>query len=257
MQHLQRCFVVLGVAVLSGGLALARPSYSTGDSHADQHKSTQKPAPKPPEKKPEPKPEQKPEPKPEKKPEQPKRAAIGDEVDGGLAFSGPEGKPHALKDDRGKIVAIAIWSTECPTCKQYEARMKKLEDDFASKGVVLLPVDPNASEAAQLKDFNARNPLGVPVLSDPGQKFVQHVGAHSTPEIYLLDAKGVLRYKGAIDDDPRGEKGDKAKAYVRSAIDELLAGKPVTTATTTATGSPIKLGADKKPDEKPAPPKKG
>ena len=134
--------------------------------------------------------------------------------------------------------------------------MKKLGDDFASKGVVLIAVDPNSAEAAQLKEFNARNPLGTPVVTDPAQKFVQRVGAQSTPEIYLLDAKGVLRYKGAIDDDPRGEKGDKAKAYARTAIEELLAGKPVTTPTTTASGSPIKTVA-KKPEDKPEPPKKG
>jgi peroxiredoxin len=261
MKSLQRLGVIVALGFLSAGLAAAGPLGLAGDGKKPEHKTGQTPPQKPPAKPPEKKPEPKPEPKPAPKPEAPKRVAIGDEVDGALAFEDTDGKAHALKEYRGKIVAIALWSVDCPTCKLYEARVKKLNDDYSAKGVVVLAVDPNAAEAEHLKEFSSKNPLGASVMSDPGQKFVQKVGALSTPEIYILDAKGMLRYKGAIDDDAKGEKADKAKTFARTALDEMVGGKPVTTATTTATGTLIKVAPakkpeEKKPEEKPAPPKK-
>lgn len=252
MKFMQRCGVVFGVVFLACGLAAAGPLNLAGGGTKPQHKTpspAQKPPAKPPEKKPDTKPAT------PAKPPPPKTVAIGEEVDGALMLNDTDGKPHALKDYRGKIVAIAMWSIDCPTCKLYEARVKKLNDDYSSKGVVVLAVAPNAGEADHLKDFVAKNPLGASVMTDPGQKLVQKLGALSTPEIYLLDAKGMLRYKGAIDDDPKGEKADKAKTFVKTALDELAGGKPVTTATTMATGSQIKVATAKKADE-PAPPKK-
>ena len=49
--------------------------------------------------------------------------------------------------------------------------------------------------------------------------------ARTTPHCYVIDQKGVLRYEGALDNDPRGRKGEDATMYVRDAIDAALAGK--------------------------------
>ena len=265
MHTLQRTCLVLGLLSLGGLPAIAdTPQKKPATTHA---KPAQKPTPKPPEKKPEPKPEQ----KPEKKPEAPKKAGIGDEVDGAISLNDTDGKAHALKDYRGKTLVVAMWSIDCPACKQYQDRLKKLNDDYASKGVVVIAVDPNAGELdpgadpyKRIKEYAGKNPLGAALLADSGDKLTEKLGATMTPEVFVIDAKGVLRYKGAIDDDPKGEKADKANAYVRKALDELIGGKPVTTSTTPVNGAPITRGPapkpaepPKKPDDKPAPPKKG
>jgi hypothetical protein len=70
------------------------------------------------------------------------------------------------------------------------------------------------------------------VTVDPGNKITDLLGGQSTPHCFVIDREGVLRYAGALDDDPRGTKGAGAVSYVREAIDALLAGKAVATPTT-------------------------
>ena len=240
------------------------PQKKTATSHSTP---AQKPAPKPPEKKPEPKPEAKPAPKAEA----PKQPTIGDEVDGAIALTDTAAKPHTLREYRGKALVIAMWSIDSATCKTYQDRLKKLTDEYSAKGVTVIAVDPNGTDVdagadpyKRMKDYSSKSPIGAALLADPEGKLGDKLNAHMTPEVFLIDAKGVLRYKGAIDDDPKGEKGDKANAFLRKALDEMLAGKPVANSSTTANGEPIKRAAAsksaepaKKPEEKPAPPKKG
>ncbi len=256
-------------------LALALISFVGLPAHADtpHKKSTsthttpaQKPTPKPPEKKPEAKPEQ----KPAAKAEAPKQPTIGDEVDGAIALTDTAAKPHTLREYRGKALVLAMWSIDSATCKTYQDRLKKLTDEYAAKGVTVIAVDPNAADLEagadpykRMKDYSSKTPLGAALVADPEGKLSERLSAHTTPEVFVIDAKGVLRYKGAIDDDPKVEKGDKANAFLRKALDELLAGKPVTNSSTVTSGEPIKRGPApkpaepaKKPEEKPTPPKK-
>jgi hypothetical protein len=70
------------------------------------------------------------------------------------------------------------------------------------------------------------------VAVDPGNKLTDMFGGTNTPHCFVIDKDGTLRYAGALDDDPRGTKGAQATAYVKDAIDAVLAGKPVATPTT-------------------------
>ncbi|MBE3072993.1 MAG: hypothetical protein IMZ67_08460 [Acidobacteria bacterium] len=67
---------------------------------------------------------------------------------------------------------------------------------------------------------------------DPGNTVTDLFDGKSTPHCFVIDKDGVLRYSGALDDDPKGQKGAQAAAYVRDAIEALLAGKPVPVTTT-------------------------
>jgi len=58
--------------------------------------------------------------------------------------------------------------------------------------------------------------------------------------MYIIDGNGSLVYIGAIDDDPRGKKGEPAVNYVAVALDEILAGNAVTTAETKPYGCSVK-----------------
>jgi hypothetical protein len=64
-------------------------------------------------------------------------------------------------------------------------------------------------------------------------------GARTTPHMYVIDEKGVLRYAGAIDDDPRGKSATPVN-NVKTAVDALLSGKPVPESTTEPYGCSVK-----------------
>ena len=67
-------------------------------------------------------------------------------------------------------------------------------------------------------------------------------GAKTTPHMFVIDQKGVLRYAGAIDDTPSTKASDIASStnYVSSALDALIAGKPVGTKSSTPYGCSVK-----------------
>ena len=82
------------------------------------------------------------------------------------------------------------------------------------------------------------------MLLDPQSKIARAYGATVTPHMYIIDASGMLVYKGGIDSIPSSNPADvpKAKQYVRVALDEVLAGKPVTEASTRPYGCTLKYG---------------
>jgi hypothetical protein len=60
--------------------------------------------------------------------------------------------------------------------------------------------------------------------------------------MYVIDPHGNLIYSGAIDDKPTANPKDVAGAtnYVKAALTEAMAGKPVTTSNSRAYGCSIK-----------------
>ena len=68
------------------------------------------------------------------------------------------------------------------------------------------------------------------ILADHGNVVSNLFGARSTPHCYVIDKEGVIRYAGALDDDPRGKKGENATNYLMEATSAILAGTklPVT-----------------------------
>ncbi|MDP1748201.1 MAG: hypothetical protein Q8L22_01990 [Reyranella sp.] len=80
------------------------------------------------------------------------------------------------------------------------------------------------------------------MLLDPQSRIARAYGATVTPHMYIVDAAGTLVYKGGIDSIPSADTADiaKAKQYVRVALDEVLAGKPVADASTRPYGCSLK-----------------
>jgi len=88
-----------------------------------------------------------------------------------------------------------------------------------------------------------------PILIDRKNVVADRFGAETTPHIYVIDAKGVVRYTGGVDDDPRGQKGDDAKRYVAEALDAVLGGREVAMKTSPPFGCTIKRIASDDPDK--------
>ena len=152
------------------------------------------------------------------------------------------GKEHSLEQYKGKVVVLEWTNPECPFVQRHYAAdtMQKTEKGFDSKKVVWLTVDSSAHHTAETASaFKKQEGLTHPVLLDTSGEVGKTYGAKTTPHMYVIDEKGVLRYVGAIDDDARG-KAEKPSNHVKTTVDALLNGKPVPASTTEPYGCSVK-----------------
>lgn len=168
------------------------------------------------------------------------RLDIGSTVPETIELKDFEGKATSFKDLRGKIVLIHFWSDRCPAEKHADPVFKAMEARYKdSKDVVLLGIASNQNELGakpgegdEYADFytslrKKRDEVGYThtILADHGNVVSDLFGAKSTPHCFVVDAKGVLQYSGALDNDPNGKRGDDATNYLVDAASALLAGK--------------------------------
>ncbi len=163
------------------------------------------------------------------------------------------GQPHALNDvGKDKIVVLAFVGVECPLAKMYSSRLTELAKQYEPKGVVFWGLDANRQDAVtEIASFARVHEIGFPILKDLNQTVANQVGATRTPEIVVLDAKRAIRYRGRIDDqygfksNSNYQKSAPTERNLAAALDEILAGKPVTKAEAPVAGCLI--GRDLKP----------
>lgn len=163
------------------------------------------------------------------------------------------GKKISLSDYKGKVVVLEWVNHGCPfVAKHYgSGNMQKLQADAAAKGVVWLSICSSAPGKqghmtggdASKKCAETQSAATAYLLDESGEVGKTY-NAKVTPEMVVIDANGVLVYQGAIDDKKSTNPGDiaGAKNYVAAALDEVLAGKPVSTPKTDAYGCSVKYG---------------
>ena len=151
-----------------------------------------------------------------------------------------DGKEHSLKSLAGsKGVVIMFIATKCPVSNAYNERMEKLAQDYKAKGVNVVGINANNTEpAAEVKSHAAEKGLTFTILKDDGNKIADRLGATRTPEAYVLDANMKLVYHGRIDNSQKVE--GITSEDLRDALNEMLAGKPVTKTGGAAFGCTIK-----------------
>ena len=161
------------------------------------------------------------------------------------------GKTWSLADLKGKVVVIETTNHDCPYVrKHYTAKnMQTQQREAAAKGVVWLTSASSATgeegyvTAQQANELTKRRDAApAAVLLDPQSKIARAYGATVTPHMYIIDANGTLVYKGGIDSIVSTNVADipRAKQYVKIALDEVLAGKTVTEASTRPYGCSLK-----------------
>lgn len=151
-----------------------------------------------------------------------------------------DGAEHSLKSLAGKKGTVVIYiATKCPVSNAYNDRMEKLAQDYKAKGISVIGINSNYSEpSAEVKAHAAEKHLTFAILKDEGNKIADKWGATRTPEVYVLDASMKLVYHGRIDNSQKVE--GITSNDVRDALDEMLAGKPVTKTGGAAFGCTIK-----------------
>jgi peroxiredoxin len=151
------------------------------------------------------------------------------------------------KDAKGIIVVFTC--NHCPFAKKYESRIMDLDKKMKPKGfpvVAISPNDPTVEPDDSFENMQKRakeKGYSFPYLMDETQNVAKEYGATKTPHVYLLekqkDATYIVKYIGAIDDNSDDASAVKEK-YVENAINNILAGKPVTPDNTKAIGCGIK-----------------
>ena len=150
-----------------------------------------------------------------------------------------DGKPVAFSALRGPITVVTFIATQCPVSNSYNQRMNAVYNDYTSKGVKFIFVNANKNESPNEVRQHARNvAFAFPVYKDANNVLADRFDAQVTPESYVIDSAGIIRYHGSIDDS-QNEARIRTRG-LRLALDAVLAGKPVAVTETKAFGCTIK-----------------
>jgi mono/diheme cytochrome c family protein len=146
--------------------------------------------------------------------------------------------PGELKDK--KAVVVVFLGTECPASNAFLPVLVGLHKGYAGKGVAFLGVNANLQDTPDKVAAHAReHDIPFPVLKDVGNRLADRLGARRTPEALVLDPAGRVLYRGRIDDQfgvGHARPGKPTRRDLAEAIDEVLAGKPVSVADTPVSG---------------------
>jgi peroxiredoxin len=178
----------------------------------------------------------------------PPAPAVEQKVDN-IKLLSPDRKHQTLHNFKGKKATVVVFLTfECPVSNSFIADLNQLaatHNDVAVIGVCT--ADEGAAELAKhVKEYD----IAFPVFDDGKLHVARHFQAAATPEAFVLDENFVLRYRGRIDDRWAARlkrNKDISRHDLKQAIDEVRAGKAVTTVSTTAVGCPIPLSAEARP----------
>ena len=175
--------------------------------------------------------------------------AIGSPMPPFNGLPGTDGKTHSADECAGRKILVVVFScNHCPYVQAYEDRMIAFQREYGSKGVQLVAINANEIQhypednfeemmkRAEAKGFN------FPYLRDDDQHVAESFGATHTPQFFVF--AGVpndrrLQYSGKMDDNYQNP-GAVKRAYLREAVDALLAGKPVPEPETYSIGCTIK-----------------
>ena len=160
----------------------------------------------------------------------------------------------SLRDTGGAVHTTAEWAhakaavvlfvtTDCPIGNSYVPELNRIHDAYAQRGVVMWAVqaDPWVPQADVAK-YAAAFHYSFPLLLDPSQSLVKYAGATITPQAAVFGPDGKLLYLGRIDNRVADFGQSRLKATVpdlRNALDEVLAGKPVSPDRTKSIGCSI------------------
>ena len=135
-------------------------------------------------------------------------------------------KEHSLKDlsHEKKATVVMFISTQCPVSNDYNERIVALYNDYKEQSVQFIGINSNRNESVEeIAEHNTTNKFSFLVLKDLRNELADKFGARRTPEVYLLDEKRILRYRGAIDNSQKSPETH----YLRETLDLVIAGKAI------------------------------
>lgn len=170
------------------------------------------------------------------------------------------GQNHEFQRAGGRAVVLFFTGVGCPIARKSAPKLQELRDRFAAAGVSFWIINtyPEDKLADMRREFQELDLRGFPYLRDPKQGVALALGVQRTAEVVAIGTKDErVFYQGAIDDQyaEGAERPAPQTHFLRQALDDFLAGKPVTTPRTPARGCRLAFAEVSGGDGVPAYPK--
>ncbi|MFZ2113522.1 MAG: thioredoxin family protein [Solirubrobacteraceae bacterium] len=165
------------------------------------------------------------------------------------SFTLPDTEGTMHEPGGAPATVVAFTCNHCPYALAWHERIVALARDYSDRAVKVLAINPNDAKRYPRDSpeaMRARVQAGdfehVPYLRDESQQVAHAYDAKTTPDVFVLDAEGILRYRGAPDADYEDPSQDAA--YLRAALDAALDGRDPDLAETKPVGCSIKWKAE-------------
>jgi len=139
------------------------------------------------------------------------------------------GETHQLSEwHQKKLVVVVFLGVDCPLSRLYGPRLAEMARAFAPRGVGFVAIDANQQDApSDLLRYLRDHPLPFPLLKDVGNVVADQFGAERNPEVFVLDERRMVRYRGRIDDQylPGVQRSNPSRRDLEIALEELLSGR--------------------------------
>jgi hypothetical protein len=160
-------------------------------------------------------------------------------------FALPDTESVLHEPGNAAATVVVFTCNHCPYALAWHERIVQVARDYAEHGVRTLAINPNDAERyprdapeAMRERVHSGDFDGVPYLRDESQNVARAYDAKTTPDVFVLDSEGILRYRGAPDGDYE-DPGQNA-GYLRDALDAVLSGATPANAETEPVGCSIK-----------------
>lgn len=170
--------------------------------------------------------------------------ALGDPIPA-LVLPDTEGREHAAPADPPPPATVVIVTcNHCPYVIAWNPRLRHVAEDYADRGVRFLQINANDAERypadslEHMRRFVGDQDWPIPYLHDADQTTAAALGARVTPHVFVFDAQQRLVYRGAPDCDH--QEPAEGAAWLRAALDDVLAGRAVDKAETRPRGCSVK-----------------
>ena len=168
----------------------------------------------------------------------PQSAAVGRKIPH-FVLPNPDGAIGLADFNDRRSVVLFTMSTGCPISNLYLTELNKLQQRYAERGLQIIGIHSNAGVTQEDVDQHAKEfQVAFPVLLDADQSVADMLGAKRTSEVFLLDGQRIVRYHGRVDDrfGYTYKREKPTRRDLEAALDEVLAGKPVSVTSTKPLG---------------------
>ncbi len=139
-----------------------------------------------------------------------------------------------------KAVVVMFIATKCPYSNAYNDRMRDMAAAYEKQGILFAGINSNKTEPAdEVMAHAKKHGFTFPLMKDPDNKVADLYDAKHTPEVFVVDPQGVLRYHGRIDENYE-DASKVTSPDLKNALDAMLGGHAIAKAETKAFGCSIK-----------------
>jgi thiol-disulfide isomerase/thioredoxin len=157
-----------------------------------------------------------------------------------MVFRDVAGMPHTLKTEHFDATVLVFMNIDCPIANALAPELSAIAEEYRSRKIQFLRVyaDPWLS-VEKIQQHGREYALEIPAVFDCNQRIADTLDARVTPEVFVFKRDGKLFYRGAADDryaEVLAKRAEVREDFLRSALNNLLAGKTAEPATTRAVG---------------------